>query len=205
VQMLTNRPFKPVTCELFHNGIVHGKFTPMRVPLPDETILGILAAKPQHGYELLSHFRSNAELGRVWTLSTSQLYAVLKRLEKAKLIRGRVVDSGTAPTRREYSIRSRGRARLDRWLHVEPLSSSIRQVRIQFISRLYVFRLLDESPQNLIARQRQVCENQLDHFKSLRQHADTLIGELTAEFVVHQLEAVLDWLNKCEESVLVGP
>ena len=42
---------------------------------------GIVAARARHGYQLIDCFRDTAQLGRVWDLSTSQLYAVLKRLE----------------------------------------------------------------------------------------------------------------------------
>jgi len=48
---------------------------------PDETILGLLAVRERHGYDLLDCFRDPSQLGEVWNLSTSQLYAVLKRLE----------------------------------------------------------------------------------------------------------------------------
>jgi DNA-binding PadR family transcriptional regulator len=54
----------------------------MRVPVPDELILGLLAAEPMHGYQILARFEAPSELGRVWTMSRSQVYAVLKRLEQ---------------------------------------------------------------------------------------------------------------------------
>ncbi|NJL53976.1 PadR family transcriptional regulator [bacterium] len=56
--------------------------------VPDEVILGLLAVEACHGYQLLDHFRSPAALGRVWNLSTSQLYAVLKRLDRLGYIAG---------------------------------------------------------------------------------------------------------------------
>src|SRR5690606_23175949 len=109
----------------------------MAIPVPDETILGILAAEPQHGYQLLARFQSKADLGRVWTLSTSQLYAVLKRLEGQRAVRGKTRRSADAPPRREYAITAAGRRQLEAWLAETQLSASIRQVRVQFISRLY--------------------------------------------------------------------
>ena len=57
---------------------------------PDETILGLIAIQTCYGYELIETFRSSSELGDIWKMSTSQIYAVLKRLERVGLIDGRV-------------------------------------------------------------------------------------------------------------------
>jgi DNA-binding PadR family transcriptional regulator len=170
----------------------------MSIPVPDETILGILAAEPQHGYQLLVRFQSKADLGRVWTLSTSQLYAVLKRLESEGLIRGRNVEAGEGPTRREYSATAAGRRRLDEWLGETQLSSSIRQVRVQFISRLYVARMLSRSTRGIVARQRAVCNAQRRQLVAARTAAPEM-ERLVLDFVLGQLDAVLSWIDTCEE------
>ncbi|QYK51722.1 MAG: PadR family transcriptional regulator [Anaerolineales bacterium] len=172
----------------------------MSIPVPDETILGILAAEPQHGYQLLARFQSKADLGRVWTLSTSQLYAVLKRLETEGLIRGKTVQSGDAPPRREYSTTAAGRRRLDAWLQTPALSASVRQVRVQFMSRLYVARLLGQPTQALVDMQRAVCEKQRRQLLAARD-ASGEMEELVLDFVLGQLDAVLAWLDRCEERV----
>lgn len=172
----------------------------MSIPVPDETILGILAAEPQHGYQLLARFQSRADLGRVWTMSTSQLYAVLKRLESSGLIRGKEVESGGAPPRREYAVTAAGRRRLTGWLQETKLSSSIRQVRVQFISRLYVARLLGLSTGRMVERQRRACEVQREKLLAARAKSAQMEG-LVLDFILGQLDAVLDWLDRCEETV----
>ena len=60
---------------------------------PDDTLLGLLAAQAAHGYQLIHCFRDPAHLGEVWNLSVSQLYAVLKRLEQQRLIKGQQVEN----------------------------------------------------------------------------------------------------------------
>ena len=62
--------------------LFHDRIPGMSQLTPDETLLGLLAAQTRHGYELQECFRDPAQLGEVWNLSTSQLYAVLKRLEQ---------------------------------------------------------------------------------------------------------------------------
>lgn len=170
----------------------------MAIPVPDETILGILAAEPQHGYQLLARFQSRADLGRVWTLSTSQLYAVLKRLEAEGLVRGKTVQSGEAPPRREYATTAAGRRRLEAWLEQPQLSASVRQVRVQFISRLYVARMLGRPTRRLVQAQRKVCEQQRRKLLAARKIAPEMEA-LVLDFVLGQLDAVLDWLDECEE------
>lgn len=170
----------------------------MPIPVPDETILGILTSEPQHGYQLLVRFQSKADLGRVWTLSTSQLYAVLKRLEADSLIRGRDVEAGEGPTRREYATTPAGKRRLDAWLGETQLSSSIRQIRVQFISRLYVARMLGRSARGIVSRQRAVCEAQRRQLLAGKATAPEM-EQLVLDFVLGQLDAVLAWLETCDE------
>ncbi len=169
-----------------------------RNPTPDETILGMLAARSQHGYELLEHFRSKAELGRVWTMSTSQVYAVLKRLEKQGLIVGREVTSADAPPRTEYAITAAGSAQLDKWLYAVDPSPSIRRVRVEFISKLYVADLLDLPIEPIVAPQVAACRAQRDRLLDLQAKAESVTESLAVEFMIGQMDAALRWLAACE-------
>src|SRR5579863_8426451 len=104
---------------------------------PDETILGLLAVRARHGYELLDCFRDASQLGEVWNLSTSQLYAVLKRLESQGLTTGHEVLVPDAPARTEYELTPAGEAHLQAWLDEPSPSASVHRIRIEFLSRLY--------------------------------------------------------------------
>lgn len=170
----------------------------MRIPLPDETILGLLANAPQHGYQLLAHFEAKSELGRVWTLSRSQLYAVLKRLEASGALRGQNFSTGSSPTRRVYALTQQGRQLLDAWLQQPQLSASMRQIRVQFISRLYIANLLNLPAEALIARQRQACQAQLAQVQAALAEAGSLSEQMVLDFVQGQIEAALAWLERCE-------
>src|SRR5258706_10668160 len=97
---------------------------------PDETLLGLLAVRAQHGYELLEWFRDPGQLGEVWRLSTSQLYAVLKRLEAQGLTAGREVLVPDAPPRMEYVITKSGRERLQEWLGESAPPARVHRVRV---------------------------------------------------------------------------
>jgi DNA-binding PadR family transcriptional regulator len=165
---------------------------------PDETILGLLAVRERHGYDLLDCFRDPAQLGEVWNLSTSQLYAVLKRLESQGLTVGREVAPADAPTRTEYALTNAGRGWLEAWLHRAQPSASIHRVRVEFLSRLYVARLLNIPTSEIVARQKRVVRDKLAELTTCREASEPGIGLLTLELVIAQLGVILQWLDRCE-------
>jgi DNA-binding PadR family transcriptional regulator len=148
-----------------------------------------------HGYELLRHFQNRGELGAVWRLSASQLYAVLKRLSDRGLITGRQVSTPTAPERTEYVLTDAGTARLKEWLHDPNPSPSVRAVRVAFLSRLVVARALHLPLEGLIAAQRETCAHRLTQLRSSLEKSAGPNETLSLELVIAQTEALLDWMD----------
>jgi DNA-binding PadR family transcriptional regulator len=169
----------------------------MNTLTPDNLLLGLLASGARHGYALLSYFRDPAQLGRVWDLSTSQLYAVLKRLEGQGLIVGTETQPLDAPTRTEYTVTEAGRARLDDWLDAVP-SPSVRSVRVEFLSRLYIARLLNRPTAGIVARQKAACLAQREALLVERDCSEPGIGYLSLELHIAQMDAILGWIDRCE-------
>lgn len=165
---------------------------------PDETILGLLAAHAKHGYQLLACFTQPDELGRIWDLSTSQLYAVLKRLENQGLIQGCEVEVENAPTRTEYSLTPSGSERLEKWLYDEHPSASIRRIRVEFLSRLYVARALNWPTLPIVRCQKAACRQSHAELLDIRQRAAPGVGFLAVELNLAQLSAILQWIDRCE-------
>ena len=171
----------------------------MTRPVPDEVIIGLLKSNPAHGYDLLDTFRSNDQLGHVWSLSTSQLYAVLKRLEIVGAIKGEKQEQVDAPVRIVYSVTKKGDDELEHWLFEKNLSSSIHRIRVLFLSRLYIANLLGIGIEKIVDNQRYVCEQQLTNLLVEKQGARSLFEKMTLDFIIGQLEAALLWLDQCEE------
>jgi DNA-binding PadR family transcriptional regulator len=74
-------------------------------------VLGLLAEAPMHGYDLLDRYRERG-MG-LWTeLSRASVYQVLKRLERAGAIVGKVQEGREGPDRRVFRITRRGREHL---------------------------------------------------------------------------------------------
>jgi DNA-binding PadR family transcriptional regulator len=170
----------------------------MSQPTPDETLLGLLMAEPQHGYQLLETFQDERALGRVWKLSTSQLYAVLKRLQTQGFITGEEAYSEDAPPRTVYYITNTGKAYVMAWLAEEEPSPSVRRVRVEYLSRLYVARLLNLPIRNIVHHQKIACEEKYRQLIEQRQLPENTIGSLSLELEIAQLEAILGWITQLE-------
>lgn len=167
----------------------------MKKTVPDEVILGLLKDIPSHGYELLERFRSREQLGRVWTMSTSQLYAVLKRLETQDLIRGQEVYDPNAPPRVVYTVTDAGAHRLAEWLYDPQPSVSIHRIRVLFISRLYIGSLLKQPLDEIIYHQKSVCVKQRQKLVKARKQTASSVEQLTLDFVIGQLETAIEWIE----------
>jgi DNA-binding PadR family transcriptional regulator len=84
-------------------------------------ILGVLEARPMSGYELVRFFDSTARW--VWTAPQSQIYPLLKKLERQEWIVGEDQVRGKRLRRTSYSLTDLGLEELRRWLgesHIEP-------------------------------------------------------------------------------------
>ena len=174
----------------------------MSLPTPDETLLGLLLSAPQHGYQLLETFQDTSALGRVWKLSTSQLYVVLKRLNDQGFITGEEAFSIDAPPRTIYHITTSGQAYLQKWLEEPEPSPSVRRVRVEYLSRLYVARLLGRSISDILHNQKTTCEQKHQQLVAQRQPDDDSTGRLALELEIAQMEAILGWITQMELTAL---
>lgn len=169
--------------------------------VPDEVILGLLKAQPAHGYELMECFRSNSHLGRIWTMSTSQLYAVLKRLSQQGAIEGRPYEVPNAPTRMEYEITSSGKKRLLDWLYTSQPSASVHRIRVLFLSRIFIANLLGLGTDDIVTAQINACQAVRDKFLEQCQVNDSEIEVLALDFVIQQMDTAIAWLKNSKFQV----
>jgi len=164
---------------------------------PDETLLGLLAANANYGYQLVQCFRDLEQMGDIWNLSTSQIYAVLKRLETQRLISGNAVPVPDAPVRIEYCLTEQGLKHLAAWLDADP-SPSIRRVSVEFLSRLHIARLLNISTINIVRRQKIICQQRYNDLVIERDQAESGIRWLKKELEISKMGAILQWIDRCE-------
>jgi PadR family transcriptional regulator AphA len=178
--------------------LFHGRIDDMKRLVPDEVVLGLLKYQSSHGYELLKWFNSHEYLGRIWTMSTSQIYAVLKRLEELGTIVGEEISTQNAPNRVEYHITKFGEDRLLAWLYKSKPSASIHRIRVEFISRLFIAELIELPKSEIILSQKQAVERVLGKLDAQKASTQSSTEQLTLTFVVGQLKTALKWLDTCE-------
>ena len=163
---------------------------------PQPVLLGLLVAQPRHGYELYQEFE--CELGRVWQIGLSQLYAQLKQLEEAGLVAAHTEAQAHRPPRKIFHLTPEGRAVFEEWVH-QPIPY-LRQIRVEFLARLYFFQRLGlPGLEELVRRQQAVCLEQMERFDQLAADGDDGFRQLVLEFRRGQLEAVVHWLDRCLE------
>jgi DNA-binding PadR family transcriptional regulator len=79
-------------------------------------ILGLLAQKPRHGYELRAAFEAVVGGDANWDVKPAQVYTTLDRLEEAGLVEcSSDLGEGDEPSRRVYALTGSGHAALAEW------------------------------------------------------------------------------------------
>ena len=160
-------------------------------------LLGLLAQRPRHGYELKAAFEEL--LGGTWPLNIGQVYTTMGRLERDGLVRCEVVEQDPRPDRKVYSLTETGEKELDRWL-AEPVGEPVRLKDELFLKLLLHGVLGTVDPTELIATQRQRCLDALAELTDLQTAPS--VGQATAlllEGAILHLEADIRWLDRCDE------
>jgi PadR family transcriptional regulator AphA len=163
---------------------------------PQPVLLGLLMSEPRHGYELYQQF--SRDLGRVWELGLSKLYAQLGQLEEAGLVEAQMEPQAGRPARKVYHLMPEGRAVFLEW--VRQPTPYLRHIRVEFLARLYFYQQLAlDGLDELVARQQAVCQDQVERFERLACETGDEFRRCVLEFRRGQLEAVIRWLDRCLE------
>ena len=167
-----------------------------RGPSPQPVLLGLLMTTPHHGYELYQVF--SRDLGRVWQIGLSKLYAQLKQLEEAGLVTSETEPQPNRPSRKVYALTSEGREVFLDWVY-QP-TPYVRHIRVEFLARLYFFQKLSlPGLDQLVAEQKAVCASQIERFERIAGDTEDEFRQLVLEFRRGQLNAVIHWLDHCLE------
>jgi DNA-binding PadR family transcriptional regulator len=78
-------------------------------------LLGLLAQRPRHGYELHAAFEAVVGGEQNWDVKPAQIYTTLARLEESGLVAEEGVEQGGGPEKRIYAITRAGREELSNW------------------------------------------------------------------------------------------
>ena len=179
--------------------------SPMRAtPLTIEwSLLGILRQQPLHGYALHQKLSEESELGLVWHLKQSQLYALLDKLAARGYISYTLERPGARPPRKVYALTPGGSEALRAWL-AEPVEHG-REFRLEFLAKIYfAHQESAKCVQTLLSRQRENCLQ----WQKMESQAGAGLQEsnpyvwLIHQFRLGQIQAMLDWIASCQGTLL---
>jgi PadR family transcriptional regulator, regulatory protein AphA len=168
---------------------------------PEYALLGFLYRQSDHGYTL--HRQLLNELGTVWHVSQSQTYNILKRLEAQGYISSSILEQEKLPPRQLLKITDTGRRRFKEWLK-KPSGSSVRAIRLEFISRLYFAQnLFPEMIPAMLAAQSVEINAALTRLEIHRKNipAQQTFNRLGLDLRIQQLRSVRNWLIKCRKAL----
>jgi DNA-binding PadR family transcriptional regulator len=167
----------------------------------DLGLLGFLRTGPKHGYAIHQELSDPAGLGQVWQIKLSQLYAMLGKLEEAGFISASTVTQENKPPRKLFHLREEGRSAFLSW--VESPVNDGRSLRLEFLIKLYFASLEGtDVAARLLVFQRERCQDwlakELDLVREEKDHHRKYSG-LVHQFRSGQIQAMLAWLDSCEE------
>lgn len=168
-------------------------------------MLGILAEKDLHGYEIKSSF--DEKVGDFWSLNYGQIYTTLDRLEKEDLVTHDRQAQDKRPDRKIYSITRKGKKELEEWLST-PVNR-VRALRDEFFIKLVFMDKNNPAPVlDLIEKQKALYLRQMNHLthqkvalKKKTRDTDSLTTELLMDAGLFHAEADIKWLTLCESKI----
>lgn len=163
-------------------------------------LLGLLQRQPMHGYQLYQELTRPQGLWLIWHLKQGQLYALLAKLEESSYLVSTLEPQAARPPRKIFELTEAGRAVLHQWLS-SPVAQP-RQMRQEFLAKLYFARRSSSTAElALLAAQRTLCRiwwvEQQAKAAALNQAEG--FAQTVAQFRLSQIEALLIWLDRCEQ------
>ncbi len=161
-------------------------------PATEYALLGSLMSGPRHGYEILQLLET--DLGPAWRVSTSQLYALLKRLEKEGLLNSSVETQDTRPSKRVFAVTPAGKERFLEWL--KSPTDHARDLRIEFLAKLYFFQQLGlHGGTEMVKSQTAILEGLQGRLFEKREAEEDRYKRLVYGFRISTLKGWLEWLK----------
>ncbi len=162
-------------------------------------ILGLLAQRPRHGYELRAAFEALAGGAESWDVKPAQVYTTLDRLEEAGLVVQEGLAQDAGPEKRIYALTDNGQEALLEWFDNGVASEPQRD---EFFIKLMVSLASGQGqPAQIIQTQRRALYRELHAITAQRDERDAsveLAQILLMDKAIMHLEADLRWLDFVE-------
>jgi DNA-binding PadR family transcriptional regulator len=162
-------------------------------------ILGLLAQRPRHGYELRAAFEALVGGEEIWEVKPAQIYTTLARLEEGGLVHQEGVDQAGGPEKHIYGITTQGQAELEEWFRTGVAEEHQRDEF--FVKLMLSLSAEGADPYRVVQAQRSRLYQDLHDHTTRRSQANPKT-ELAQIFLLDKtimhLEADLRWLDLIE-------
>jgi PadR family transcriptional regulator AphA len=165
-------------------------------------LLGFLRQKPMHGYAIHQDLSDPNGLGPVWQIKLSQLYALLGKLEDAGYLTTAIEPQENKPPRKIFHLTDEGQRAFLAWMQ-NPVRHG-HSLRLEFLVKLFFARGEGaDAAARLLTIQREQSHDWLTAEQKIIDQ-ETVNGSqysrLVHQFRLGQIQAMLDWLDQCEEA-----
>jgi PadR family transcriptional regulator, regulatory protein AphA len=169
----------------------------------EHALLGFLRRGPQHGYAIHKALADPSGLGPVWQIKLSQLYALLHKLEEAGYVTASIEPQTNKPARKLFHLTAEGETAFLDWVQ-SPVKHG-RSLRLEFLVKLYFARREGAAVGgHLLAAQQaqgQVWLAAAEKRVAVENENGRQYGRLVHQFRLGQIQAMLAWLQECEEEI----
>ena len=172
----------------------------MNNPPTEYILLGTLMQGPRHGYEIMRFLES--ALKAAWRVSSSQLYNLMKRMEKENLLESNIEPQATRPSKRVFKITEKGKGVFLAWLSSP--TDHVRDFRLEFLGKLFFYHKLSlKGAMELTEAQIQVLHQvQQRLFKEKKEENDPF-NVLIYDFKLETVRGQLRWLSRSAKDYIV--
>jgi DNA-binding PadR family transcriptional regulator len=156
-------------------------------------VLGILALGEAHGYDICLRLRK--EIGSIWRLGKSQVYALLGRLERDGLVVHERVGQENLPARNIFSITPAGQEIFEEWVSI-PVNH-VRDMRLELLAKLWFARQAGSNREKmLLEKQLTVCRDHVKRLEALKASCSTEIESRSIGFRLMVVHGAVSWLEE---------
>lgn len=161
-------------------------------PSSEYALLGALMPGAKHGYEILKFLEES--LSDFWSISSSQLYLLLKKLESRGLVASAVQPQESRPSKRMFTLTDAGRLKFLEW--VQGPVKHVRDLRIEFLAKLFFYEYL-ALPDGLalLKAQRDILTGARERIEGKQDREADRFQQTMLDFKLRTLDAWIGWLD----------
>ncbi|MBM7634507.1 PadR family transcriptional regulator [Geomicrobium sediminis] len=165
-------------------------------------ILGILTSECKTGYDIKNLI--DASFSHFWKMSYGQIYPALKTLVEDGYATQSVVKADGTPERKEYTITTAGKKKLEEWL-TAPVNETVVMRNELLVKLFFGLEMQREQALEHLDKQGQMLSEKLEVYhtieKNIQTHNDSEFWLYTLNYGKEIAQAELRWCQKTKESI----